>query len=82
MTAESVGPLLSQQTFPTTSPAGWIPQYTMVSFRPDISYETVKRKAERQQKILAGLGWCGTAGGILGLTYAGLKLFQRSRLFN
>ena len=78
----SVAPLLSQQTFPTLSPKGWIPQYTMVTFRPDISYETVRWKAERQTKIIAGLGWCGTAVGILGFIIAGLRLYQRSRVFN
>lgn len=61
---------LSEVPFPSASPAGWLPLYTMVTFRPDISYSTLKRKAERQDRIL---GW-GTAAAVLGIIgYAGLK---------
>ena len=81
VTAKDVTAPLLDKTF-INSPSGWLPLYTMVTFRPDISYETVKWKAERQSKILAGLGWCGTAIGILGFAVAGLRLYQRSRAFN
>ena len=43
--------------FPTTWPSGWLPLYTMVTFRPDISYSTAKRKARRQGEILSYAGW-------------------------
>jgi kynurenine 3-monooxygenase len=52
----SLGPLLSQVPFPSQEPSGWLPLYTMVTFRPDISYSTARRKAARQSRILAGLG--------------------------
>ncbi|EJD05820.1 FAD/NAD-binding domain-containing protein [Fomitiporia mediterranea MF3/22] len=75
----SVVPLLSRTPFPSLSPAGWIPLYTMVTFRPDISYSTAKQKAERQQKILTNLGWLTSAMGILGVGFAALKLGQHAR---
>lgn len=45
--------------FPTRTPSGWIPLYTMVTFRPDISYGTAKTKAARQAKIVNKVGWFG-----------------------
>ncbi|KAF8574488.1 FAD/NAD-binding domain-containing protein [Ramaria rubella] len=63
--------------FPSPAPRGWLPLYTMVTFRPDISYAAAKRKAERQSTIITGIGlasfgvgfWIGLAGmrGALGL---------------
>lgn len=62
---------LSAVPFPTLKPSGWIPLYTMVTFRPDISYATVKRKAVRQSGILALSGWLGTVVvGATGLYWA------------
>ncbi|KAI5122069.1 hypothetical protein M0805_006052 [Coniferiporia weirii] len=75
----SVGPLLSRVPFPSTSPAGWIPLYTMVTFRPDISYSTAKHKAERQQKIVTRLGWLGAAIAITSVGMAALRLGERFR---
>jgi len=43
--------------FPTPSPSGWLPQYTMVTFRPDISYATVRRKVRKQEQVLSYAGW-------------------------
>lgn len=56
--------------FPSSAPRGWLPLYTMVTFRPDISYATARRKAERQSMIITGIGlgsfgvgiWIGLAG--------------------
>lgn len=45
--------------FPTRRPSGWIPLYTMVTFRPDISYGAVKKKAARQSEIVTTVGWLG-----------------------
>ncbi|GLB35038.1 putative catalyzes the hydroxylation of L-kynurenine (L-Kyn) to form 3-hydroxy-L-kynurenine (L-3OHKyn) [Lyophyllum shimeji] len=53
----SLGPLLSRVPYPPGNPSGWLPLYTMVTFRPDISYATAKKRAARQARILEGLGW-------------------------
>jgi len=69
----SLVPLLSRVPFASTI-SGWVPLYTMVTFRPDVSYATVKQRAERQSRILTGLGWAGT--GILGAVGVGvMRLF-------
>lgn len=47
-------PVLSRVVYPPREPAGWLPLYTMVTFRPDISYGVAKRRAEHQSRIL---GW-------------------------
>ncbi|KAH6918674.1 kmo protein [Coprinopsis sp. MPI-PUGE-AT-0042] len=60
----SLRPTLSRVPYPTGEPGGWLPLYTMVTFRPDISYSTAKDKAERQSRILDALVW--TAAGIFG----------------
>lgn len=56
--------------FPSAEGGGWQPLYTMVTFRPDMSYRTAKKKAERQSTITTGIGlasaglgvWIGLAG--------------------
>jgi kynurenine 3-monooxygenase len=62
----SFGPLLSRVPYPAGQPSGWIPLYTMVTFRPDISYATAQKKAARQASILVGLSWAAVAivGGV------------------
>jgi kynurenine 3-monooxygenase len=52
-------PLLSRVPFITTEPQGWLPLYTMVTFRPDVSYATARRKAARQASILTSLQYAG-----------------------
>ncbi|KAH8833837.1 FAD/NAD-binding domain-containing protein [Flagelloscypha sp. PMI_526] len=42
-------------------PSAWLPLYTMVTFRPDISYATAKRRAHRQSTILTVLAWTNIA---------------------
>ncbi|KII88613.1 hypothetical protein PLICRDRAFT_54441 [Plicaturopsis crispa FD-325 SS-3] len=61
---------LSQVAFPSVEPRGWLPLYTMVTFRPDISYATAKRKVERQSHILAVGGWAASA--VLSATAVGI----------
>ncbi|KAG2157339.1 hypothetical protein DEU56DRAFT_764070 [Suillus clintonianus] len=58
----SLGELLSRVAFPTPNPRGWLPLYTMVTFRPDISYATARRKAARQAIILTTIARLGTVG--------------------
>jgi len=57
----SMIPTLAKLPYPVGKPKGWLPLYTMVTFRPDINYATVKKKAERQATILTGLSWIGVA---------------------
>ena len=57
----SLGPLLSRVPYPDRKPYGWLPLYTMVTFRPDISYATARRKAARQASVIVGLGWATMA---------------------
>lgn len=57
---------LATVPFPTSNPAGWLPLYTMVTFRPDISYATARKKAAQQSAILSFTGRLGTV--VLGVT--------------
>ncbi|KAJ3519211.1 hypothetical protein NMY22_g13309 [Coprinellus aureogranulatus] len=69
----SLRPILSRAPYPVGEPKGWLPLYTMITFRPDISYATAKRKSERQARILDGLGWAGaTLIGVAGVWAASL----------
>ena len=44
----------------------------MVTFRPDIGYATAKSKAERQTRILNGLGFGAGLLGVASLVAAGV----------
>lgn len=79
VTVTSLRSLLSHVPFASDEPSGWIPLYTMVTFRPDINYATVKKKAERQDRVLKTVSWIGTA--ILGITGLGIArvAFHRFR---
>ncbi|EPQ58754.1 hypothetical protein GLOTRDRAFT_104124 [Gloeophyllum trabeum ATCC 11539] len=57
----------------------WLPLYTMVTFRPDISYAVAKRKAERQSRILLGVGWCATA--VTGFACIGIGLMHFNKVY-
>ncbi|KAK7014931.1 kynurenine 3-monooxygenase [Favolaschia claudopus] len=75
----SMLPLLSRATFASVI-SGWLPLYTMVTFRPDVSYSTAMKRAERQSRILTGLGWAGTGlFGAVGVGVMGLlwRTFSR-----
>lgn len=76
----SLAPNLAKEPsgFLPAAPSGWLPLYRMVTFRPDISYGTVKRKAERQNTIIRWIGVTGLGVGIcLGL--AGIRVLIGSR---
>ncbi|KAG8686946.1 kynurenine 3-monooxygenase, mitochondrial precursor [Ceratobasidium sp. 394] len=47
---QSLIPVLATTTFPPGAAKGWISLYTMVTFRPDISYATAQRKAREQAR--------------------------------
>lgn len=58
----------SVEPFTGLSPAGWLPLYTMVTFRADIPYSAAKRRAELQTRRVMFGGW------ILVLSVLGLGL--------
>lgn len=49
--------LLDDAPFNRVKPRGWLPLYTMVTFRPDIPYSVAREKAEFQARVLSVLGW-------------------------
>jgi kynurenine 3-monooxygenase len=52
-------------------PSGWIPLYTMVSFRPDIGYSAARKKAASQERLIER---AGMALGLLVVGYASWAL--------
>ena len=62
-------------TFPVGRARGWLPLYTMVTFRPDISYGNAKRKAAEQRETIGMVGSValGVGAGVL----LGMALFCR-----
>ncbi|KIJ68991.1 hypothetical protein HYDPIDRAFT_81183 [Hydnomerulius pinastri MD-312] len=56
----SITQSLARVPFPTPKPSGWLPLYTMVTFRPDISYATARKKAVKQSDLLFMAGRLGT----------------------
>jgi kynurenine 3-monooxygenase len=77
-TLASLTPLLSPGPFPAGQPSGWLPLYTMVTFRPDIGYATARHKAERQSRILSNVGWLsGVMLATAGLSLAWNQIFRR-----
>ncbi|KAF9053567.1 FAD/NAD-P-binding domain-containing protein [Hymenopellis radicata] len=82
MRFESFNEQLSRVLF-EGEPRGWVPLYTMVTFRPDISYATAKNKVARQSRVLSILGWTGTMlvgmAGILALRGLRMAVSHRSQ---
>lgn len=56
-TVASLGPRFHKDIYPSAQLKGWMPLYTMVTFRPDVGYSAAKTKAERQTRILNALGF-------------------------
>lgn len=79
----TLGDSLSRITFPTVNPRGWLPLYTMVTFRPDIGYATARRKAAKQDIILATIARLGTVGvcatGFY-ITWTALRWMQKAKM--
>ncbi|PPQ75417.1 hypothetical protein CVT24_012983 [Panaeolus cyanescens] len=71
----SLAPTLSRVPYPPGKPKGWLPLYTMVTFRPDINYATVKEKAARQSIILDWLSWLGVV--VFGVAVAWIMWLAR-----
>ena len=76
VTLTSLGAFPSGVTFPTGRPRGWVPLYTMVTFRPDISYSNAKRKAAEQGRVMSKVGIVGSVA--LGV---GASVLVRMALF-
>ncbi len=60
VTLKDLGALPLGMTFPPGRPRGWLPLYTMVTFRPDISYGNAKRKAAEQARVMSKVGIIGS----------------------
>ncbi|KAJ3889929.1 FAD/NAD-P-binding domain-containing protein [Lentinula edodes] len=74
----SLIPLLSDELYAENEPRGWLPLYTLVTFRPDVSYDTVRRTVARQSTILTGVGFVGAAM-LLGLAGVWMSYATKSR---
>ena len=70
---------LASVPFPAGYPSEWIPLYTMVTFRPDVSYAVAQRKAERQARILTALGWLTASAVGTGSVLAAIAGYQRAQ---
>ncbi|EIN07461.1 FAD/NAD(P)-binding domain-containing protein [Punctularia strigosozonata HHB-11173 SS5] len=70
---KAYSPQLETLSF-TPHPRGWLPLYTMVTFRPDISYATAKKKAETQGKLLSFAGSALTLGGAMALVAGAISV--------
>ncbi|KAG8936573.1 kynurenine 3-monooxygenase, mitochondrial precursor [Tulasnella sp. 418] len=76
---DSLAPVLSRVTYPPGAARGWIPLYTMVTFRPDINYATVQARAERQTRVLRNSMWTLTGVAVAGGIVGGRLLFRMLR---
>ena len=77
VTSDALMSMLSRVPFPSGSPAGWLPLYTMVTFRPDISYATAKKISARQSRILETAGWFSTIVGLSIFGAMGVAILRR-----
>lgn len=74
----SLSALLSNELYAEDEPRGWLPLYTLVTFRADISYDAVRRAVARQSTILTGLGCVGAAT-LLGVAGVWMSYTLKSR---
>ncbi|KAJ3726124.1 FAD/NAD-P-binding domain-containing protein [Lentinula raphanica] len=70
--------LLSTKLYDENEPKGWLPLYTLVTFRPDVSYDTVRRTVAKQSAILTGVGYFGAAT-LIGVAGVWMSFATRSR---
>ncbi|KAH9043180.1 FAD/NAD-P-binding domain-containing protein [Lactarius pseudohatsudake] len=83
VTLASLGAFAAGVTFAPGIPRGWLPLYTMVTFRPDISYSTAKRKAAKQDRVISNVGIAGSVVlGIASVGMASMALFHRTRTYS
>ncbi|KAI0256757.1 FAD/NAD-P-binding domain-containing protein [Lactifluus subvellereus] len=80
VTLASLGAFPPDVTFPSETPRGWLPLYTMVTFRPDISYSTARRKVAEQSRVMANIEIVGSVAlGVASAGMAWMALFHRTR---
>jgi len=77
-TIASLGNRFHKGVYPSAQLKGWMPLYTMVTFRPDIGYAAAKSKAERQTRTLNALGLI-CAGLVVGGCALAYHRFHRGR---
>ncbi|KIP09635.1 hypothetical protein PHLGIDRAFT_102657 [Phlebiopsis gigantea 11061_1 CR5-6] len=75
----SPGPTPATDPFPTKRPSGWLPLYTMVTFRPDIGYATARRESRRQAQVLQYATWASTAVAVGTVAITCINLWRRFR---
>ncbi|KAI0040485.1 FAD/NAD(P)-binding domain-containing protein [Auriscalpium vulgare] len=76
VTLAGLGPVLARVGFPAGAARGWLPLYTMVTFRPDISYGQAKKKAGEQARWLSGAG--AGASVAVGMVLTWMALWRRT----
>ena len=60
----------------TTAIRGWLPLYTMVSFRADISYALALRTEKKQKRIVERMVW-GVSVGLIGGIVGGVVMLEK-----
>lgn len=78
-TLTTLGPGFREAVYPSAQPKGWMPLYTMVTFRPDIGYAAAKTKAERQAVVLNALGFGTGFLGVVSLVAGCAVAYHRFR---
>jgi len=78
-TIASLGPRFHKEVYPSMQAKGWMPLYTMVTFRPDIGYAAAKTKAERQARILNAVGFGGGIFGVISVIAGCTLAYRRFR---
>jgi len=78
-TLTSLGPRFHEAVYPSAQPKGWMPLYTMVTFRPDIGYAAARTKAERQTSILNALGFGAGIFGVISVAAGCTMAYHRFR---
>ena len=75
----SPGPTPATDAFPTGRPSGWLPLYTMVTFRPDIGYATARRESRRQAQVLHYATWASAAVAVGTVAITCITVWRRFR---
>ncbi|CCM02351.1 uncharacterized protein FIBRA_04446 [Fibroporia radiculosa] len=78
----SLRPTLSREAFPSSTPSAWLPLYTMVTFRPDISYSTARRIASREHRILEVTGWASALIAVSAVGITTITILRRLGLIH